>query len=64
MSRKKSYESYWVRLPFATKILDQSYHNSFILTDIDINNLKEKAESEGRTLGKYIAFHLKKIAQS
>jgi hypothetical protein len=52
--------SWFIRLPYTDDI--DFLHNSYTLTDNNIKSLKSKADAEGRSLGKYIAYHLKKIA--
>lgn len=60
MESKKE-NSWFVRLPFvgSTGFFD----NDYVLTEDDINKLKEKATAEGRTLGKFIAYHLKQLVK-
>jgi hypothetical protein len=52
--------SWFIRLPFTNNA--GFFHNSYILTESNIESLKRKADAEGRSLGKFIAYHLKKIA--
>jgi hypothetical protein len=52
--------SWFIRLPYTDNA--DFLHNAYTLTDNNIKSLKTKAEIEGRSLGKFIAYHLKKVA--
>lgn len=55
----KKEESWFIRIPYVKE--DVFSPNNYVLTDADIKRLRGKAEKEGRSLGKFIAYHLKQI---
>ena len=57
--KDKKETSWFVRLPYRKE--KGFYENNYTLIEEDIIRLKSKAENEGRTLGRYIAYHLKQL---
>ena len=58
MENKKE-KSWFVRLPYSEE--SKFFLNDFTLSKDDVEKLKNNAIAEGRTLGRYIAYHLKQL---
>ena len=59
--KSKREESWFVRLPYSEKF--DFFLNDFTLCKDDVEKLKDNAKAEGRTLGRYIAYHLKQLSK-